>query len=108
MTAATLPNMKSRLKSAVKPVGYYMARPYRLFREYDRADFRPDFMAGLTVARDFATPGHRLRHYCRTAAGDGFVRGRCGRHRRGVVGFFNQTHNGPTNAISLLILRPSL
>ena len=38
------------IKSALGPVARYLIEPIYLFRGYDRGNFRPDLVAGLTVA----------------------------------------------------------
>ena len=43
---------RSRLKvgKSLQPIPFYLGRPVRLVREYDRVNIRPDLIAGLTVA----------------------------------------------------------
>ncbi len=104
MTTATLPDMKSSLKSAVKPIGYYMSRPYRLFREYDRTNFRPDFMAGLTVAVILLPQAIAFAIIAELPPAMGLYAAIVAGIVGALWGSSNEMHNGPTNAISLLIL----
>ena len=90
--------------AAPKYIPYYLLRPVRLFREYDRSHLRPDLIAAITVtvillpqALAYALIVElppEMGIYAAVAAG---IVG-------ALWGSSFQAHTGPTNALSLLVL----
>jgi sulfate permease, SulP family len=101
MSAAT-----ARLKrvSALEPFLYYLLRPVRLLRYYDRANLRPDFIAGLTVAVILLPQAIAFALIAELPPAMGLYAAIIGGVFGGLWGSSNQAHTGPTNAISLLVL----
>lgn len=101
---ADLSQTKLNIGESLQPIPKYLSRPWRLLRSYDRKDFRPDLLAGLTLAVillpqtiAFALIAELPPEYgIYTAIVAGIV--------GGLWGSSNQTYTGPTNAGSLLVL----
>ncbi len=92
------------LKSALRPSARYLAEPVRLLRSYKRADLRPDLLAGLTVAVILLPQAIAFALIAELPPEMGLYAAVVGGLVGALWGSSNQIHNGPTNAISLLVL----
>ncbi len=104
MTAAAIPQAKQNIKSAIKPAVGFMLQPVRMFRNYDRADFRPDLIAGLTVAVILLPQSIAFAVIAELPPEMGLYAAVVAGIAGAMWGSSNQNHNGPTNATSLLLL----
>ncbi len=97
-------NSRSYLSHFSGTISGYFGRPIRLIRTYDRANLRPDFIAGLTVAVILLPQAIAFSLIAELPP----VMGLYTAIVAGIVGALwgssNQSHTGPTNAISLLLL----
>lgn len=92
------------LGESLVPVKKYLARPSQLFREYDRKDLRPDLIAGLTVAVILLPQAIAFALIAELPPQMGIYTAIIAAVIAGLWGSSNQTHTGPTNAVSLLVL----
>ncbi|MCA9991515.1 MAG: STAS domain-containing protein [Anaerolineales bacterium] len=92
------------LKSAVGPVAYFLLRPVRFAKEYQRADFRPDLVAGLTVGVILLPQAVAFSLIAELPPEMGLYAAIVGAIFGALWGSSNQNHTGPANAISLLVL----
>jgi SulP family sulfate permease len=92
------------IKSALGPVARYLIEPIYLFRGYDRGNFRPDLVAGLTVAVILLPQAIAFALIAELPPEMGLYAAVIGGLAGALWGSSNQIHNGPTNAISLLVL----
>ena len=92
------------LKSALGPAARYLTEPVRLFRSYDRVNIRPDLLAGLTVAVILLPQAIAFALIAELPPEMGLYAAVIGGFAGALWGSSNQVHNGPTNAISLLVL----
>lgn len=92
------------VKAAVGSVLRYFAEPVHLFASYDRGNFRPDLMAGLTVAVILLPQAIAFAIIAELPPQVGLYAAVVGGLVGALWGSSNQTHNGPANAISLLVL----
>jgi sulfate permease, SulP family len=90
--------------SSLEPLLHYFLRPVRLLRHYDRANLRPDFVAGLTVAVILLPQAIAFALIAELPPAMGLYAAIIGGIIGGFWGSSNQAHTGPTNAISLLVL----
>ena len=81
-------NGEFNLARTLRPMAFYLKRPFRLFRTYDRENFRPDLIAGITVGVYPLAPSHCICHHCRFAPGDGALCGCRWRVVRCSLGLF--------------------
>ncbi|MCP4425642.1 MAG: sulfate permease [Chloroflexi bacterium] len=95
---------KIHLGGALKPVVFYLKRPFRLFGDYDRANLRPDLIAGVTVAVILLPQAIAFALIAELPPQMGLYAAVVGAIVGALWGSSNQIHNGPTNAISLLVL----
>ncbi len=95
--------MKTTLRSALKPAIYYLQRPYRLFHEYNRANLRPDLIAGLTVAVIALPQSIAFAIIAQLPPQMGIYTIIVGSLVGALWGISNQAHYGPANAVSLLV-----
>jgi len=92
------------IKSALGPAASYLTEPVRLFRSYERGNFRPDLMAGLTVAVILLPQAIAFAIIAELPPVMGLYAAVVGGLVGALWGSSNQINNGPTNAISLLVL----
>ena len=92
------------LGESLVPVKKYLARPSQLFREYNRKDLRPDLIAGLTVAVILLPQAIAFALIAELPPQMGIYTAIIAAVIAGLWGSSNQTHTGPTNAVSLLVL----
>lgn len=86
------------------PAKRYLTRPARLFREYDRINLRPDLIAGLTVAVILLPQAIAFALIAELPPQMGIYTAIIAAVIAGLWGSSHQTHTGPTNALSLLVL----
>lgn len=84
-------------------VTYYLQRPIRLFRTYDRADFQPDIIAAVTVAVIALPQSIAFAVIAELPPQMGLYATIVGGIFGALWGSSNQAHNGAANAISLLV-----
>ena len=92
------------LKQALVAVGRYLGQPARFFSEYQRDDFRPDLMAGITVAVIMLPQAIAFALIAELPPEMGLYAAVVGSIVGALWGSSDQTHNGPTNTNSLLVL----
>ena len=92
------------VKSVLGPMAHYLAEPARLLRGYERVNLRPDLMAGLTVAVILLPQAIAFALIAELPPQMGLYAAVIGGLAGALWGSSNQIHNGPTNAISLLVL----
>lgn len=92
------------LRTTLQPIVYYLQRPVRLLRTYDRANLRPDLVAGLTVAVILLPQAIVFALIADLPPQMGLYAAIIGAFMGALWGSSNQAHTGPTNAISLLVL----
>ncbi|MBK8900730.1 MAG: sulfate permease [Anaerolineaceae bacterium] len=85
------------------PAVHYLKRPVDLFRTYDRANLRPDLIAGLTVAVILLPQSIAFTLVAELPPQMGLYAAIIGAIVGSLWGCSNQMHTGPANAISLLI-----
>ncbi len=85
------------------PAVHYLKRPIDLFRTYDRANLRPDLIAGLTVAVILLPQSIAFTLVAELPPQMGLYAAIIGAIVGAMWGCSNQMHTGPANAISLLI-----
>ncbi len=100
-----LANLGVRLNAGAifEPIAHYLQRPYRLFRDYKKEDLRPDLFAGLTVAVVLLPQAIAFAIIAELPPQMGLYTAIVGGIVGALWGFDNQTVNGPTNALSLLV-----
>ncbi len=82
---------------------YYLKRPFRLFRTYDKDNLRPDLVAGITVAVILLPQAIAFALIADLPPQMGLYAAVVGALFGALWGSSNQIHTGPTNAISLLV-----
>jgi len=82
----------------------YLTRPVRLIRTYDKNNLRPDFIAGLTVAVILLPQAIAFALIVELPPVMGLYTAIVAGIIGAMWGSSNQSHTGPTNAISLLVL----
>lgn len=92
------------LQATLKPAAHYLTRPVRLLKNYDRADFQPDLIAGLTVAVILLPQAIAFTLIAELPPEMGLYAAVMGGLAGALWGSSDQTHTGPANAISLLVL----
>ena len=92
------------IKASLRPIVRYLSDPIYLFRGYDRENLRPDLMAGLTVAVILLPQAIAFALIAELPPEMGLYAAIIGGIAGALWGSSNQIHNGPTNAISLLVL----
>ncbi len=92
------------LLTNLKHIPFYFARPVRLFQTYDRANLRPDLIAGLTVAVILLPQAIAFALIVELPPQMGLFAAIVGAVVGALWGSSRQLHTGPTNAISLLVL----
>ena len=85
-------------------MGKYLTEPVRLFRSYKRSNFRPDLIAGLTVAVILIPQAIAFALIAELPPQMGLYAAVIGGVAGALWGSSDQIHNGPTNVHSLLIL----
>lgn len=91
------------LHDSIAPAVRYLKRPVELFRTYDRANLRPDLLAGLTVAVILLPQSIAFTLVAELPPQMGLYAAILGAIVGALWGSSNQMHTGPANAISLLI-----
>ncbi|HUS94772.1 MAG TPA: SulP family inorganic anion transporter [Patescibacteria group bacterium] len=99
-------DLGSRIKvgKTLQPIPFYLGRPVRLLRGYERANIRPDLMAGLTVAVILLPQAIAFSLIADLPPQMGIYTAVIAAIISGLWGSSHQTHTGPANAISLLVL----
>ena len=92
------------LRSTIVPAFRYLQQPVRLFRTYDRADLRPDLIAGLTVGVILLPQAIAFALLAGLPPQMGLYTAIVGGAVAALWGSSDQLHSGPTNTISLLLL----
>lgn len=95
---------KLELRDALEPVGRYLAQPARFIGGYEREKLRPDLLAGITVAVIMLPQAIAFALIAELPPEMGLYTAVVGSIIGALWGSSDQTHNGPTNANSLLIL----
>lgn len=90
--------------SALLPALNYLRQPLRLFRDYDRANLRPDLIAGLTVAVVLLPQAIAFSLLAGLPPQMGLYTAIVGGIAAALWGSSEQLHSGPTNTLSLLLL----
>lgn len=105
MTTAAAEELTRQItvKNTLAPVGHYLTRPVRLFRDYDRLNLRPDLLAGITVAVILLPQAIAFALIADLPPAMGLYAAVIGGVAGALWGSSNQLHTGPTNAISLLV-----
>ncbi len=88
---------------SIAPAIHYLQRPVQLFRTYDRANLRPDLIAGLTVAVILLPQSIAFTLVAELPPQMGLYAAIIGAVMGALWGSSDQMHTGPANAISLLI-----
>ncbi|MCA9943962.1 MAG: sulfate permease [Anaerolineales bacterium] len=91
------------VQQSIAPAVHYLQKPVRLFRTYDRANLRPDLLAGLTVAVILLPQSIAFTLVAELPPQMGLYAAIIGAIVGALWGSSNQMHTGPANAISLLI-----
>jgi SulP family sulfate permease len=91
------------IQQSIAPAVHYLKRPATLFRTYDRANLRPDLIAGLTVAVILLPQSIAFTLVAELPPQMGLYAAIMGAIVGALWGSSNQMHTGPANAISLLI-----
>ena len=94
---------KVNLKPAVRPLGRYFTRPVQVIKDYDPSFLRADLVAGLTVAVILLPQAIAFALIAELPPVMGLYAAIVGGIVGALWGSSKQVHNGPTNAISLLI-----
>lgn len=87
----------------LQQAGYYLQRPLRLIRSYNRADLRPDLIAGVTVAVIALPQAIAFAIIAQLPPQMGLYATIIGALVGALWGISSQAHYGPANAISLLV-----
>lgn len=86
-----------------RPILFYLQRPYYLFHAYNKENLRPDVIAGITVAVILLPQAIAFAIIAELPPQMGLYTAIIGGIVGALWGFNNQTVNGPTNALSLLV-----
>jgi SulP family sulfate permease len=92
------------LGKSLEPIPYYLTRPARVFKGYDRRNIRPDVVAGITVAVILLPQAIAFALIAELPPQMGIYTAAIAAIIAGLWGSSHQTHTGPTNAMSLLVL----
>lgn len=105
MTTAAAEELTKQItvKNTLAPVGYFLTRPVRLIRGYDREYIRPDLTAGITVAVILLPQAIAFALIADLPPEMGLYAAVIGGLAGALWGSSDQLHTGPTNAISLLV-----
>lgn len=95
---------KVRFKAILQPASYYLQRPLRLLREYDREKLRSDVMAGITVAVIRLPLSMAFALIAELPPEMGLYTAMVGAVFGALWGSSDQIITGPTNALSLLVV----
>jgi len=91
-------------QEVLRPALRYLRRPVTLVRDYDRANFRPDLIAGLTVGVVLLPQAIAFSLLAELPPQMGLYTAIIGGIAAALWGSSDQLHTGPTNTISLLVL----
>lgn len=97
-------NLQVNLKKSATSIVRYLAEPVHLAKGYDRAFVRPDLMAGLTVAVILLPQAIAFTIIAELPPQMGLYASIVGGLAGALWGSSDQIQNGPSNAISLLVL----
>ena len=89
--------------TSLEAVLFYLKRPFRLFRTYDKDNLHPDLIAGITVAVILLPQAIAFALIADLPPQMGLYAAVVGALFGALWGSSNQIHTGPTNAISLLV-----
>jgi SulP family sulfate permease len=98
------PRPRLDLRQSLSPIPFYVGRPIRLARDYNKGNLRPDLIAGLTVAVILLPQAIAFALIAELPPQMGIYTAAIAAVVGGLWGSSNQVHTGPTNAISLLVL----
>lgn len=101
---ATTATLRWSPQRAILPALRYLQQPARLIREYDRANLRPDLIAGLTVGVIVLPQAIAYSLLAGLPPSMGLYTAIVGGIAAALWGSSDQLHSGPTNTISLLLL----
>lgn len=98
--------LRSRIyvEQFLETVPQYLTRPAQIISSYDRANLRPDLVAGLTIAVILLPQAIAYALVAGLPPAMGIYTAIVGAFFAALWGSSNQSHTGPTNAISLLVL----
>ncbi len=91
------------LANALTPASLYLKRPFKLLKGYNREDIQPDLIAGLTVAVILLPQAIAFATIANLPPQMGLYSAIIGAIFAALWGSSGQIHNGPANAISLLV-----
>lgn len=89
---------------ALTPAWNYLRQPFRLLKSYDRANFRPDLIAGITVAVVVLPQAIAFALIAELPPEAGLYASIVGGVIAALWGSSDHLYNGPTNALSILVL----
>ena len=95
---------KVDIAATLKPALFYLQRPIRLIRTYDKINLRADVIAGITVAVIALPQAIAFTLIADLPAQMGLYAAVVGAIVGALWGSSDQGHTGPANAISLLVL----
>ncbi len=96
--------LKGSPRRAIAPALRYLQQPSRLFRGYDRANLRPDLIAGLTVGVMMLPQAIAYSLLAGLPPEMGLYTAIVGGIAAALWGSSEHLHSGPTNTLSLLLL----
>jgi len=88
----------------MRPITHYLTRPARLIRDYQLSDLRPDLIAGITVVVILLPQAIAFALLAELPAKMGIYTAAIAAIFGALWGSSHQSHTGPTNAISILVL----
>jgi SulP family sulfate permease len=92
------------VRNYLKSIPFLFLQPVRLVRGYQRENLRPDLIAGITVAVILLPQAIAFALIAELPPQMGLFTAIVGAVVGALWGSSNQSHTGPTNAISLLVL----
>lgn len=101
---ATTATLRWSPRRAILPALRYLQQPVRLVREYDRANLRPDLLAGFTVGVIVLPQAIAYSLLAGLPPSMGLYTAIVGGIVAALWGSSDQLHSGPTNTISLLLM----
>lgn len=97
-------NSKSNLWKWLREESSFVTQPWRVVSAYDRSCLRPDLVAGLTIAVVMLPQAIAYAMIAELPPQTGLFAAIVASIVGALWGSSNHLHNGPTNAISLLVL----
>ncbi|MFZ0548745.1 MAG: SulP family inorganic anion transporter [Candidatus Promineifilaceae bacterium] len=96
--------LQLNLSRSLGPIPFYLSRPIRLVKNYNRENFRQDIIAGITVAVILLPQAIAFSLVAELPPQMGIFAAVVGSVVGALWGSSNQALTGPTNALSLLVL----